>query len=253
MTDSVPALHRGLRLLETVAACGSIGFSQLLDRCGLPKATVARLLGTLRELGYLQQIDERGDYRLGERCRLLNDGLAQDERLRLIAAPHLAAAAEACANTLILLTVRQGEMTCIDRIVIEDSIVLQAPGSTRRDLGHGPWGSVALAAMHDDERERAIAAMKDPATWQIHAEADMAHARTHGWLFHDEQRPTNSRSDQRRLAVPIPSPDAGTGTHGPTALLGLGGTPQSLPDADIPGCVAILKATAVAIAAELPA
>jgi len=242
MPTGAPALTRGLRLLESVAAAGRIGFADLVARCGFPKASTARLLAVLRGDGYLQQ---DGEYRLGPRCRLLAEEVDAHERLRLVAAPHLAQAAQACDNSVVLFAFREGLMTCLDRVLVEDSVVLQKPGTTRSDLGRGPWGSVIIAHQDVATRETLIAAMSGAEAWWQHAEADRRHLAEHGYIYHDEARPTTLRT-LRRLAAPITGPDGRL-----LGVIGLGGSPDSLPEERIASVAATLVATARTIADDL--
>ena len=62
----VTALARGLELLECFRAGDALlGNQELAQRCGLPKSTVSRLTGTLTRLGYLENVNHSGKYRLG--------------------------------------------------------------------------------------------------------------------------------------------------------------------------------------------
>lgn len=62
----VTALARGLELLACFRAGDTLlGNQELAQRCGLPKSTVSRLTGTLMRLGYLENVNHSGKYRLG--------------------------------------------------------------------------------------------------------------------------------------------------------------------------------------------
>jgi DNA-binding IclR family transcriptional regulator len=78
------ALVRGLEILRSFTPNDiSLGNQELIDRTGLPKATISRLTLTLVNLGYLNYDDNLGRYSIGpanylaglfgtklERCRL---------------------------------------------------------------------------------------------------------------------------------------------------------------------------------------
>ena len=63
----VSSLERGLAILRAVQETdGPVRNGQVVNRTGLPKATVSRLMNTLSAKGYLRRIDRQGSYVLGE-------------------------------------------------------------------------------------------------------------------------------------------------------------------------------------------
>lgn len=68
--QTVQALERGLSLLAAINESAPASLSILVDATGLPKATVVRLLHTLREAGYVEHAENAG-YRLLPRVRSL--------------------------------------------------------------------------------------------------------------------------------------------------------------------------------------
>jgi IclR family mhp operon transcriptional activator len=67
-SQTVHALERGLSLLAAINESGPASLAVLVDATGLPKATVVRLLHTLREAGYIERAENAG-YRLSPRVR----------------------------------------------------------------------------------------------------------------------------------------------------------------------------------------
>ncbi|MGE3159998.1 MAG: helix-turn-helix domain-containing protein, partial [Xanthobacteraceae bacterium] len=68
--QTVHALERGLSVLAAINEFAPASLSILVDATGLPKATVVRLLHTLREAGYVEHAENAG-YRLLPRVRNL--------------------------------------------------------------------------------------------------------------------------------------------------------------------------------------
>ena len=153
-------------------------------------------------------------------------------RLRLVAAPHLARLAAACANSAILLQVDGPRFRCLLREMVEDSVVLQAPGDWRDDLGMGPWGSIIVAGLDPAQQTQAR-----PAFAHDHHQLER-----HGYVLHDG----GFKPGARRLGVPVHDRAGRL-----VAVLGIGGTPWSLDDDALPVCVDHLQAAAAAIAADL--
>jgi IclR family mhp operon transcriptional activator len=69
-SQTVHSLERGLSLLAAINELGPASLAMLVDATGLPKATVVRLLHTLREAGYVERAESAG-YRLSPRVRSL--------------------------------------------------------------------------------------------------------------------------------------------------------------------------------------
>jgi DNA-binding IclR family transcriptional regulator len=84
-------LGRYAAVLETLAAApGGLTLIEVVQATGLPRGTVHRLLGALREIGYIEPRDGRKVYVLGPRLlRLLHQGAAP-ATLSALAQPILA-------------------------------------------------------------------------------------------------------------------------------------------------------------------
>lgn len=66
--DVTTSLQRGLEVLRAYRAQDlTLNNNELVSRTGLPKSTVARFTHTLTALGYLEQQERQGGYRLGAR------------------------------------------------------------------------------------------------------------------------------------------------------------------------------------------
>ncbi len=80
------ALVRGLQILRAFTpADASLGNQELIERTGLPKATVSRLTYTLVGLGYLIYDPALGRYRIGPATVSLGySGLSTSAVIRLI-------------------------------------------------------------------------------------------------------------------------------------------------------------------------
>lgn len=86
-TPPVNALLRGLLVLEAVNTCGPAGLSQLWRRTGLPKATVLRLLESLRQAGYLSFDPEDQTYRVSLRTLALSNNVSFEYQMMEVARP----------------------------------------------------------------------------------------------------------------------------------------------------------------------
>ena len=82
-SQTVHALERGLSLLAAINESGPASLAALVDATGLPKATVVRLLHTLRHAGYIERAENAG-YRLSPRVRDLFSSIDRESAPTLI-------------------------------------------------------------------------------------------------------------------------------------------------------------------------
>ncbi|MDT5249057.1 MAG: hypothetical protein QOJ28_1691, partial [Mycobacterium sp.] len=62
---TVQSVDRALLLMEILATLGQAGVTELAAELGVHKSTVSRLISVLEGRGFVEQISERGKYRLG--------------------------------------------------------------------------------------------------------------------------------------------------------------------------------------------
>lgn len=86
--STVQSVERAFAVLRCLAS-GAAGVSEIADRTDLPKSTVSRLLGTLVELGAVEQSEVLGVYGLGELIIELSASASPGRNLVSLARPHL--------------------------------------------------------------------------------------------------------------------------------------------------------------------
>ena len=90
MTAPVRAVTRAFAVLQCVAASPrSAGLAQIAKGTRLPKSSVSRLLNTLEHLDMVEQIGQRGRYRVGPGLEVLAGGGTSPQVLKQLARPHL--------------------------------------------------------------------------------------------------------------------------------------------------------------------
>lgn len=240
MTD-VPALTRGLDLLETIAAAVSPPtFVDLWHGSGLPKASVARLLACLRTRGYVAE-DVSSGYRMGPRAALLAPGLDREERMAIAAAPVVAAMAQRLGHSAIAHSFADAGFTVLASSNVEDGVVLAAPGTRRTDCSGGPWGVLAWLAMHAAERDRARRHLADAETFERDLPRLTTRLARDGAVLDDGRR----RPGVHRLAVPVRLRDGRC-----VAAIGIGALATALNERALPSAIAALTAAAQELAAS---
>jgi len=116
-TQSVPALERGLLILEHLAKSRrGATLSQLTQKLKLPRSTCHALLLTFRRCGYVQPDEETGRYRLGFRLYALANMALTGISVRDHAAPVLYRLMQETGMTVHLAILEEGEAILIDRI-----------------------------------------------------------------------------------------------------------------------------------------
>jgi DNA-binding IclR family transcriptional regulator len=121
--ERTPLLHRAFGVL----ACFSVdehelALVDLVERTGLPKATLHRLAGQLVSLGLLERVGR--NYRLGVRLFELCGGVWAQRVLRDLAMPFLQDLYEETHETVQLAALDGDEVLYVDRIRGHSSVVL---------------------------------------------------------------------------------------------------------------------------------
>jgi DNA-binding IclR family transcriptional regulator len=121
-TQSVPALERGLLILEFLAQSRrGVTLSQLTRKLQLPRSTGHALLLTYQRTGYVQRCEKTGRYCLGFRLQALANLALGGTSLRTQAAPYLRQLMIDTGLAVHLAVMEDGEAILIDRI--------EAPGT----------------------------------------------------------------------------------------------------------------------------
>jgi DNA-binding IclR family transcriptional regulator len=86
---SIAVIDKAFTILEVMARTGrALSLAELAEECRMPKPTVYRILRSLRDLGYVDQEDRGGDYRLSGRLASLRE-YGRDEAVRDEALPFM--------------------------------------------------------------------------------------------------------------------------------------------------------------------
>ena len=120
-------LDRALDILEFLTQAGSPRtLAEVIDAVDAPKATVHRLLATLRERGYVTRDPLTSRYSAGVRCFELGSMWAQSLDLRAVAAPHLSALTEATGETVHLAVYDHTAGVYVDKLESRQPVVAKS-------------------------------------------------------------------------------------------------------------------------------
>ncbi|WP_372352314.1 IclR family transcriptional regulator [Streptomyces sp. KL116D] len=146
-------------LMEVLADEHVATSTRLTERLEEPVSSVYRMLGTLAEAGWVEQIGPRGAYRVGGKMLRLSGEMARRLDVRRAAVPVLEEIHKATGETTFL-TIRRGtRAVCIERVdgVRVNSRVLQLGQSLPLHVGAAPRALLAFEERTAWEEYAAIA------------------------------------------------------------------------------------------------
>jgi DNA-binding IclR family transcriptional regulator len=156
------ALVRGLQILRAFTpADPSLGNQDLIERTGLPKATVSRLTYTLVGLGYLIYDPALGRYRIGPATISLGYSGLSSSAVIYMAKPLMQALAIE-TGVAVAMGMRDGlEMVYVANCRPETPVTLRLNVGSRLPIWQTSMGLAYLAAMEDQARAKIIGKLVD--------------------------------------------------------------------------------------------
>jgi DNA-binding IclR family transcriptional regulator len=247
-TQSVPALERGLAILEHLTKSRyGLTLSQLTRHLALPKSSVHCLLLTFERHGYLYRDETSGRYRLGLRvCDLANTAL-EGIKLREQAGPFLSRLRTSTGLTGHMAILEGGEVVLIEKMESPKFRVNSWIGK-RMDLHCTALGKSLIAYLPDEQvealvRSRGMLRHNENTIGSIRRlKQELEQVRKQGYSVDDEEEEINVRCigaailnshNQAVAAISITGTIAEIDTHTRDRL------------------IATVKETAAAIALEL--
>lgn len=148
------SLARGFRLLGcfTTRDC-ELGSRELIERSGLPRATVFRLIRQLQKLGLLRHSPGRNSYALGLGLLVLSNPVLSRLTARRLAGPMMQHAADALAGQAILAVGQDRQLVAVESMRGANSAVLPVDPGTSMSLHRTASGRAYLAALSAAEAE----------------------------------------------------------------------------------------------------
>jgi DNA-binding IclR family transcriptional regulator len=156
-TQSVPALERGLLILEYLAQSRrGVTLSQLTRKLQLPRSTGHALLLTYQRTGYVQRCEKTGRYCLGLRLQTLANLALGGTSLRTQAAPFLHQLMLDTGLTVHLAVMEDGEAILIDRVEASGAPHLATWVGRRMGLHCTALGKALIAELPPDVLDELI-------------------------------------------------------------------------------------------------
>ena len=157
----VTALARGLDILRAFSDGEPLlSNGEIVEKTGLPKATVSRLTYTLTELGYLISLKRLGKYQLGFPVLSLGYAVLANTSIRALAKPLMQDLADH-AEASVSLGGRDGcEMVYLESCRSDAPLTLNLEIGSHIPLGVTAMGRAYLAGLTQEERAPVFEALK---------------------------------------------------------------------------------------------
>ena len=149
----VQSIERAFAVLA-VLADGPIGVTDVAERVGLPKSTVARLLRSLQTEGAVEQVPGDTRYRMGERIATLAARLTPGGSIVSLARPDLEELAAAAGEAAGLAVPDGFRVHYIDQADTPNAVQARDWTGTRVPMHAVPSGQVFLAHLPLSELDR---------------------------------------------------------------------------------------------------
>ncbi len=221
----IQSVDRAVDVLEYLAERDDGSVTDLAVALGVHKSTAFRLLAALESRGLVEQVTERGRYRLG--IGLVRLAGAAASRIDLIeqARPVMRRLAAAIGETVNLARLEGGAVVNVDQVLGGATVATHNWVGQRTPLHATSNGKVLLAALDPEQRadflRRPLEALT-PATITDRAEleAELARAAATGWSSTREELEVGLNA----IAAPVRSRDgsviAAVSLSGPSYRLG---------------------------------
>lgn len=149
----VQSVSRAFRILEALAT-GELGITELAERSGLPKSTVARLTRTLEDIGAVERLDDDGRYHIGPEIVALAGVASPTANLVSIVRPHLRLLAETTGEDAGLSVPDGHRAHYIDQVSSDNDIQVRDWTGARISMHATPSGQVMLASWPEERLSR---------------------------------------------------------------------------------------------------
>ncbi|SMF47446.1 transcriptional regulator, IclR family [Tistlia consotensis] len=152
MTDVSQTFDRGLSVLEFIdAAPAPIGVREIARRLNLGTSIVQRLVNTLEQRGFVEQVSDTRRYRIGHRAVVLGKNSRHDDTLITAAHVQLVRLAEKFGLNGFLGILKENRAVYVLCVPSRQRVVLRVDAGETMPLHTTALGRVLLAALGDEQ------------------------------------------------------------------------------------------------------
>lgn len=248
-TPTVPALERGLAVLELVAKSrNGLTFSQVSRHFDFPKSSIHCLLVTLERLGYLQRLESTGRFVAGLNLVRIATVASHGITLRQKAGPLLTELAQRTGLTVHMAVMENNEALLIAKVEPSGTRPVATWVGKRIDYHCTSLGKALIAWMSDEEirslvRERhMLRHNENTISTLVRLKENLMATRSAGYALDDEEEEIGIRC----VGAPV------LGISGKVeAAVSVSGTVEQIRSADIPRMGARLQEAAFEMSRRL--
>lgn len=154
--QTINSLSRGLMILDIIHEHGTIGVTELGRMIGVNKSSAYRLLKTLEDNGYVEQVAEGGKYALGLKVCKFRERVLDRYEIRSIARPYLEELTRLTGEAAGL-SVRKGDtIYLIDCLSSPQYLGVVLQVGDREEFHSTAHGKAMFAFLPDEEKERLL-------------------------------------------------------------------------------------------------
>jgi IclR family acetate operon transcriptional repressor len=221
------------RVMEIIAQHPEgIQLGELARKCaGQPKATVFRILHTLKELGYVEQHPQSGAYRLTRQVERLGKGESR-ETLKRVVRPYLERLRAQFEQTVALAVLDDDQLLYIEILDGLRSIRMNATVNSYAPLHCTSLGKAMLSRISSEERARLLSRRPlakltpNTITSPSQLERHLAEVRSQGYAVDDEETEEGARCVGAAIVGRDGKPVAAVSISGPLSFA----PPERIPE-----------------------
>jgi DNA-binding IclR family transcriptional regulator len=192
---AVQSVDRALLVMEILAALGQAGVTEIAAELGVHKSTVSRVIAVLESRGYVEQVSDRGKYRLGfsltrlarsssghldlvkqsqGACDALAADVGETTNLAILDEDRIVNIAEAMGSAGIALRTWVGQ-SCPAHATSSGKVLLAGlePGEVRRRLGARLESFTPNTVVKITDLEAELASVRDSGWASVQAELEV--------------------------------------------------------------------------------
>jgi DNA-binding IclR family transcriptional regulator len=156
----IHSVENAFSLLEALADNGlELGIAELCKKISLPKGTVHRLLGTLKNLGYIEQNPQNRKYRFT--IKIFNLGSAVTDRVGLVQIiPYMKELSQKFNETVNLAILDRDEITYLYSVGSDNTLKLDLRIGSNQPAYCAAVGKVLLAYLSEQELDSYLQRVK---------------------------------------------------------------------------------------------
>jgi IclR family acetate operon transcriptional repressor len=224
----VQSLTRGLMLLDRIAeSSGGVTLTDLALQVGLPNSTTHRLLTTMQQMGFVQQVGDLGLWTIGVRAFTVGSAFLDSRELITIAHPIMLRLVEQSGETcnLSVLDMDDNVGIIIGQVQCREMMRMLAPIGSRLPLHASGAGKAFLATLGDERINEVIkktgltqfteSTLNTPAKLK----EEMMLIRKQGFSFDDEEHAVGMRCVAACIYNEYQEPFAAISVSGPKSRI----------------------------------